>query len=278
MANTIQAPDLEGIIHCEMHGITEQIRVMNEINARLVQHLATSNPPPPVANILEEIDRSCRFHRTGDHDSHSHYSVSQRNLARSHPLYSASLQSKRGRDLDVSESRSSSRILDTMSEETRRHRRSPRGIDRAPSANALIAVDALIKQTKPPFIDKVMRVRVSSRFKLPSQLRVYEGKIVPMDHLDSYKNLMSLQGYSNEALCCQFHELYGQIKSASHLFIVHQKDGDSLKDYVKCFNQTVLEVEDLNDKVMVMAMMEGLRPGPLFDFLSKNVPETLSTL
>ncbi|GFY80790.1 hypothetical protein Acr_01g0005990 [Actinidia rufa] len=27
-----------------------------------------------------------------------------------------------------------------------------------------------------------------------------------------------------------------------------------------------------------MAMMEGLRPGPLFDSLSKNVPETLSAL
>ena len=27
-----------------------------------------------------------------------------------------------------------------------------------------------------------------------------------------------------------------------------------------------------------MAMMEGLRPGPLFDSLSKNVSETLSTL
>ena len=39
-----------------------------------------------------------------------------------------------------------------------------------------------------------------------------------------------------------------------------------------------MEVEDLNDKVVIMAMMEGLRPGPLFDSLSKNIPETLSIL
>ena len=51
-----------------------------------------------------------------------------------------------------------------------------------------------------------------------------------------------------------------------------------LKDYVKQFNQVVLEVEDLSNKVVVMAMMEGLHPGPLFDSFSKNLLETSSTL
>ena len=46
-----------------------------------------------------------------------------------------------------------------------------------------------------------------------------------------------------------------------------------MKDYVNRFNQAVLEVEDPSDKVVVMAMMEGLHLGPLFDSLSKNVPE-----
>ena len=59
-------------------------------------------------------------------------------------------------------------------------------------------------------------------------------------------------------------------KNASHLFIVYQKDGESLKDYVKHFNQDVLKVEDPSDKVVVMAMMKGLRPSQLFDSLSKN--------
>ena len=36
-------------------------------------------------------------------------------------------------------------------------------------------------------------------------------------------------------------------------------------------------MEDPNDKVMVMAMMEGLRLRPLVDSLSKNVLKTLST-
>ena len=45
MGNTNQALDLEGL-HREMHGIAEQIRIMNENNIRLIQHLAMNNSPP----------------------------------------------------------------------------------------------------------------------------------------------------------------------------------------------------------------------------------------
>ena len=57
------------------------------------------------------------------------------------------------------------------------------------SENAPVIVDALIKQTEPPFTDRVMKARVSSKCKPPTELGVYEGKTDPMDHLDSYKNL-----------------------------------------------------------------------------------------
>ncbi|GFZ01097.1 hypothetical protein Acr_14g0007320 [Actinidia rufa] len=68
MANTSQTSDLEGIHH-EMHGIAKQIKIMNEINALPVQYLATNNPPLATAPILEEANRSCRSHRSGDQDS-----------------------------------------------------------------------------------------------------------------------------------------------------------------------------------------------------------------
>ena len=116
------------------------------------------------------------------------------------------------------ESRSFSRTHDTSGEETKRRGRSPRrdnqmhrccdkfatqkikGLNAridaiSTGANAPITVDALIRQIKPPFTYKVMKVKVFFRFKLPFQLEVYEGKTDPMDHLDSYKNLISLQGY-----------------------------------------------------------------------------------
>ena len=157
-----------------------------------------------------------------------------------------------------------------------------------------------------------MRTKVSSKFKLPFQLRVYKGMADHIDHLDSYKNLMLLQGYSNEVMCKAFLatlkgsvrswfrklsprniDSFGDVskffvanfmscrirkKNTSHLFTVYQKDGESLIDYVKHFNQAVMELEDPSDKVVVMAMMEGLRPRPLFESLSKNVLKILSTL
>ncbi|GFZ05843.1 hypothetical protein Acr_18g0000130 [Actinidia rufa] len=55
-------------------------------------------------------------------------------------------------------------------------------------------------------------------------------------------------------------------------------NGESLKDYIKHFNQAVLEVEDASDKVVFVAMVEGLHPGPLFDSLSRNIPKTQSAL
>ncbi|GFZ12726.1 hypothetical protein Acr_23g0011110 [Actinidia rufa] len=47
MANTSQAPDLEGLYQ-EIYGMAEQMRVMNENNTRLIQLLAAVNLPPSV--------------------------------------------------------------------------------------------------------------------------------------------------------------------------------------------------------------------------------------
>ena len=112
-----------------------------------------------------------------------------------------------------------------------------------------------------------MRTRVLSKFKLPPQLGIYGGKTDSMDHLDSYRNLMTLQRYLDEVMCKAFLatlkgsartwfkklsprtiDSFGDLsrlfvtnfmscrvkkKNASHLFIVHQKEGKSLKDYMK---------------------------------------------
>ena len=70
--------------------------------------------------------------------------------------------------------------------------------------NAPVTMNALIQQTETPLTERVIRTRVSFKFKLPSQLRIDKGKTNPMDHLDSYKNLMTLQGYSNDVMCKAF--------------------------------------------------------------------------
>ncbi|GFY87779.1 hypothetical protein Acr_05g0014180 [Actinidia rufa] len=289
MANASQVPDLEGLHH-EIHGMAEQMRVMNENNARLIQLLAAANPQPPAAPSVPDVERSRHSNRSGDRS----HNVS---TERARDRHRAPNGRTRARDKSTSQKiRDLDARLDAINTGT----------------NAPITVDALVRQTDPPFTERVLRTQISSKFKLPTQLGIYEGKTDPMDHLVSYKSLMSLQGCSDKVMCKAFSatlkgparswfrklspgtvDSFGELsrlfvanfmscrnrqKNASHLFTVHQKETESLKDFVKRFNQAVLDVEDPSDKVIIMAMMEGLRPGPLFDSLSKIVPETLSAL
>ncbi|GFY95691.1 hypothetical protein Acr_10g0010760 [Actinidia rufa] len=220
---------------------------MNENNARLIQHLTTNNSPPPATSASEVAEQSRRSHQSSDQDSQSCHSASQGHSARSRRQSTSEETKGRERSPRQDDLRYKHRDKST----TQKIKDLNAQIDTINTCtNAPITVDSLIKQTEPPFTDRKMRVKVSSKFKLPSQLGVYEGKTDPMDHLDSYKNLMSLQGYSNKVICKAFSATLKGIrqKNASYLFTIHQKYGESLKDYVKRFNQAVIEVEDPSDK------------------------------
>ncbi|GFZ19274.1 hypothetical protein Acr_27g0010130 [Actinidia rufa] len=286
MANASQVPDLEGLHH-EIHGMAEQMRVMNENNARLIQLLAAANPQPPAAPSVPDVERSRHSNRSGDR---SHNVSAERARGR-----------RRSPSPSLSERSSSSESSQTRSRV--RRGRSPRRGDHTKARD---------KSTSQRIRDLDARLDAINTGTNALVTVDTLGKTDPMDHLDSYKSLMSLQGCSDEVMCKAFSatlngparswfrklspgtiDSFGELsrlfvanfmscrnrqKNASHLFTVHQKETESLKDFVKRFNQAILEVEDPSDKVIIMAMMEGLRPGPLFDSLSKNVPETLSAL
>ncbi|GFY98634.1 hypothetical protein Acr_13g0000350 [Actinidia rufa] len=297
--------------------MAEQMRIMNENNGRLMQLLTATNPQPPAAPSVPDIERSRHSNRSEDR---SHNVSTERARGRLRAP-SSSLREKSSSESSKTPTRSRRGRSPHRGDHIRARDKSTsqkiRDLDARLDAintgtNAPVTVDALIRQTEPPFTGRILRARISSKFKLPTQLGIYEGKTDPMDHLDSYKSLMSLQGCSDEVMCKAFSttlkglarswfrklspgtiDSFGDLsrlfvtnfmsyrnrqKNASHLFTVHQKETESLKDFVKRFNQAILEVEDPSDKVIIMVMMEGLRPGPLFDSLSKNVPETLSAL
>ncbi|GFY94598.1 hypothetical protein Acr_09g0010440 [Actinidia rufa] len=189
--------------------------------ANASQLLAAANPQPPAAPSVPDVERSRHSNRSGIALTTS--VPNEQGIGTEHQVrpYVKGVPLRNLVKLDPE--------LDAINTGT----------------NAPITVDALVRQTDPPFTERVLRTRISSKFKLPTQLGIYEGKTDPMDHLDSYKSLMSLQGCSDEVMC-------------------------------KAFSATLKG--PASDKVIIMAMMEGLRPGPLFDSLSKNVPETLSAL
>ncbi|GFZ20758.1 hypothetical protein Acr_28g0014630 [Actinidia rufa] len=144
MANTSQVRNLEGF-HREIHGMAEQMRIMNENKNRLVQLLAAANPPPPAAPPIPDIERSHHSNRLGVGGEEMGRGrspcrgdrIGARNKSTSQKI----------RDLDAR--------LDTINTGT----------------NAPVTMDTLIRQTEPPFTKRVLRARVSSRFKLPTKLR-----------------------------------------------------------------------------------------------------------
>ncbi|GFZ05203.1 hypothetical protein Acr_17g0007750 [Actinidia rufa] len=212
MANSGQAPDLEGL-HREIHDMAEQMRIMNENNGRLIQLLATANPPLPAAPPVPDIERSRHSNRSGD------------------------------RSQNV-------------------------------SANRVGRGDA--KHQARPYVKRVPRNLVKLQPGQEGGGVLTEATISGHGISLPHKRFEIWTPDSTPSILGRM--LQNRQKNASHLFTVHQKETESLKDFVKRFNQAILEVEDPSDKVIIMAMMEGLRPDPLFDSLSKNVPETLSAL
>ncbi|GFS41523.1 hypothetical protein Acr_00g0074860 [Actinidia rufa] len=262
MANTGQALDLEGL-HCEIHSMAEQMRVMNENNARLIQLLATVNPPPLAAPPIPDVEQSHRSHRSGDHSQNHNTGRERRDRC-----YSPSLvPPRRERSLSSSESKLSSKTPRAGDGEVRR--------ERSPHKNAQTQRQNMSTSQKIRDLDARLDA-INTRAGIPvtvdtlGSARSWFRKLPPRI-IDSFGDLSRL-------FLANFMSYRIRQKNASHLYTIHQKKKKHLKDYVRRFNQAILEVEDPSDKVVIMAIMEGLRLGPLFDSLSKNVPKTLSAL
>ena len=56
----------------------------------------------------------------------------------------------------------------------------------------------------------------------------------------------------------QFNRNYPQPLNFDNLFLIQPKEGESLHDYIACFNMTMLEVHNLNEKVAMSALKRGL--------------------
>ncbi|GKU96922.1 hypothetical protein SLEP1_g10102 [Rubroshorea leprosula] len=144
-------------------------------------------------------------------------------------------------------------------------------------------------------------------FKIP-HLETYDGSGDPDEHLHTYQAIMRIQN-ANDAMMCKvfpatlkstarrwYHKLprhsidsYSQLaklfsnkfasqreikRTATELMHVHQKEGESLRDYMKRFNKATLDIDNIPDTICLSALLHGLKPGRFLDDLLENPPKS----
>ncbi|XP_057755630.1 uncharacterized protein LOC130974797 [Arachis stenosperma] len=141
-------------------------------------------------------------------------------------------------------------------------------------------------------------------------MHLYDGTTDPRHHLSNFKSRMYLADASNATRCkafpttltnsamkwfdslpprsvtsfddlarkflTQFSIQKDKVKHAPSLFGVKQEVGESLRDYMKRFNNACLEIQNLSNEAIIMGLVNGLRECPFFQSISKRHLTSLS--
>ena len=169
-------------------------------------------------------------------------------------------------------------------------------------------LDDLANRTDSPFTMPVNSCPLPQKFRMP-QIESYDGVKDPLDHLETFKTLMHLQGVPDEIMCRAFpttlkgaarisfsrltpnsintfKELSAQFtshfigghkykKSTACLMSIKQREDETLMSYITRFNKEALSIDETDDKILVAAFTNGLRKGKFLFSLYKNDPKTM---
>uniref|UniRef100_A0A2N9F1B5 Uncharacterized protein n=1 Tax=Fagus sylvatica TaxID=28930 RepID=A0A2N9F1B5_FAGSY len=172
-------------------------------------------------------------------------------------------------------------------------------------------IDDLVQGTDSPFTEKVISFPLPSKFRMPS-LEIFDGSKDPLDHLESFKTVMCLQGVPDEIMCRAFpttlkgpariwfkklmpgsvgsfaqlsrlffnHFIGGQRygRPTTHLLNVKQKEGETLRSYLTRFNKETLLVDGADDKVVLTAFISGLQSEDFLFSIYKDPPSTMTEI
>ena len=174
-----------------------------------------------------------------------------------------------------------------------------------------INLDELVQRIDSLFIAQVTSFPLPAKFQMP-QVKAYDGSRDSLDHLESFKTLMHLQGIPDEIMCRVFpttlkgptkvwfskltlntvstfkelsrhfvmHFIGGQRhrKSLTAMLSITQLEDESLRSYVTNFNKEALLIDKADNKVLVTAFTRGLQPGEFLFSLYKNDPKTMAKI
>ena len=147
-------------------------------------------------------------------------------------------------------------------------------------------LDDLVHLTDSSFTASVNSFPLPLKFCMP-QVENYDGNKDPLDHLESFKTLMHLQGVPDEIMCIAFpttlkgpariwfsrltpnsistfKELSTQFvshfirghrykKSTACLISIKQWEDETLRSYIARFNKEALSIDEADDKILVAA-------------------------
>ena len=170
-------------------------------------------------------------------------------------------------------------------------------------------LDDLVNRTDSPFTIPVNSCPLPQKFRM-LQVESYDRVKNPLDHLETFKTLMHLQGVPDEIMCKAFpttlrgaariwfsrltpnsintfKELSAQFtshfigghrykKSTACLMSIKQREDETLRSYITRFNKEALSINEADDNILVTAFTNGLRKGKFLFSLYKNDPKTMS--
>ena len=172
-------------------------------------------------------------------------------------------------------------------------------------------LDDLVNRTDSPFTIPVNSCPLPQKFRMP-QIESYNRVKDPLNHLETFKTLMHLQGVPNEIMCRAFpttlngvariwfsrltpnsintfKELSAQFtlhfigghrykKSTACLMNIKQREDETVRSYITRFNKEALSIDEAGDKILVAAFTNGLRKGKFLFPQYKNDPMTMSEI
>ena len=172
-------------------------------------------------------------------------------------------------------------------------------------------LDDLVNSTDSPFTAFINSFPLLHKFRM-SQIDSHDEVKDLLDHLETFKTLMHLQGVADEIMCrafpttlkgaariwfsqltpnsiSTFKELNAQFtahfirghrykKSTACLMSIKQREDEMLRSYISCFNKEALLIDEANNKILVAAFTNGLRKGKFLFSLYKNDSKTMSEI
>ncbi|XP_017227520.1 uncharacterized protein LOC108203258 [Daucus carota subsp. sativus] len=163
----------------------------------------------------------------------------------------------------------------------------------------------------PPFTEEIIGERISRKFKLPT-IKAYDGMGDPANHVRTFMNALLLQPVTEAIKCRAFPQtlsgmaqhrysrlpsnsiscfadlsraFIGQFvgsktnaKSSASLMNLHQGNNESLREYMNRFTKEALKVSDLDQKVAMIALQQGITDDNFRRSLAKRALDNMNDL